>query len=112
MHYSNAHSVSACVTLYLPPLPCSPTVHPTLPSLPCCSLKVLKRSATYVHFLGGISLMQPVLGFLRGALWMGPRYRVVLVFPNGAKLAQIAELAAKGQVKPIIESVMPLEKAA
>ena len=75
-------------------------------------MAVLKRSGTYIHFLTGISLRQPLLGFLRSALWLGPRYRVVLVAPSGARLAQIAGLVAEGRVKPVIHSVLPLEKAA
>ena len=75
-------------------------------------MKVLKRSGTYVHFFPRISLLQPLLGVLKGALWLGPRYRVVLVAPNGARLAQIAGLVSEGRVKPVIHSVLPLEKAA
>lgn len=49
---------------------------------------------------------------LKGALGLGPRYRVELVSPNGAQLAAIAQLAAEGWVKPVVQAVMPLEQAA
>lgn len=50
--------------------------------------------------------------FLRGACWLGPRYRVVIVSPNGGQLEAIGKLVEEGKVKPIIHSVLPLEKAA
>ena len=75
-------------------------------------MKVLKRSGTYVHFMPHLALLQPLVGFLKGALWLGPRYRVVLVAPSGARLAQVAGLVAEGRVKPVIHIVLPLERAA
>lgn len=57
----------------------------------------------------------PVLlscSFLRGAAGLGPRYRVVRVGPNGAQLAQVAELFRQGKLPPVIDRVLPLfEKA-
>lgn len=49
--------------------------------------------------------------FLRGALGLAPRYRVVVVSPNGAQLERVAALVAEGKVKPVIAAVMPLEQA-
>jgi len=43
---------------------------------------------------------------------LGPRYRVVLVSPNGGQLEEIAKLAAEGKVKPIIARTLPLAQAA
>ena len=55
----------------------------------------------------------PILrGFLWGALGLGPRYRVVLVWPNGAQLADLAHLVAEGKLKLTVAAVFPLEQAA
>lgn len=43
---------------------------------------------------------------------LGPRYRLELVFPNGAQLAEIAELYGQGKLKPVVAQVLPLEQAA
>lgn len=50
--------------------------------------------------------------FLKGALWLGPRYRVVLVWPSGAQLATLFRLWQEGKLKPVVAEVMPLSKAA
>lgn len=76
------------------------------------SLSVLKRSGTYVHHMPTVAIGQIAKGFLKGALGLGPRYRVVLVSPNGAQLTQIGKLWEEGKVKPIIADVLPLDKAA
>ena len=49
---------------------------------------------------------------LRSALWLGPRYRVIFVAPNGSQLASIAQLYTEGKLKPTLAAVLPLEKAA
>ena len=54
----------------------------------------------------------PPCSFLRGALGLGPRYRVVLVQPNGKQLSQIAALVAEGKVRPVIARTLPLAQAA
>ncbi|KAI7845014.1 hypothetical protein COHA_001380 [Chlorella ohadii] len=76
------------------------------------SLSVLKRSGTYVHHMPSLSLGQIAKGFFKGALGLGPRYRVVLVSPNGAQLTEIGKLWEEGKVKPVIAEVLPLDKAA
>ncbi|PSC71602.1 NADPH:quinone reductase [Micractinium conductrix] len=76
------------------------------------SLQVLKRSGTYVHFMPAPTFGMIAKGFLRGALGLGPRYRVVLVQPNGKQLSQIAALVAEGKVRPVIARTLPLAQAA
>lgn len=75
------------------------------------SLQVVKKTGTYVQYMVQIEVAMIVKGFLKGALGLGPRYRVVVVSPNGAQLAQIASLAAEGKVKPVIARKLPMADA-
>lgn len=50
--------------------------------------------------------------FLKGAVGLGPRYRLELVFPSGPQLSQITELCREGKLKPVVAQVLPLEQAA
>ena len=89
------------------------------------SLRVLKGSGVFVSVLNSGWIKQRGLGL--GALsvmWhmakgkalslvrMGPRYKMILVYPSGAQLAEVAKLLATGAVKPIVDRVLPLEQAA
>ncbi|KAL4443022.1 hypothetical protein ABPG77_008513 [Micractinium sp. CCAP 211/92] len=76
------------------------------------SLAVTKRSGTYAMVVPSLVVGTILKGLLKSALWLGPRYRPVFVFPNGQQLAEIGRLAAEGKVKPIIASTYPLAKAA
>lgn len=49
---------------------------------------------------------------LKSTLGLGPRYRPILVAPNGQQLAEIGRLAEEGKIKPIIARTYPLAQAA
>ena len=46
-----------------------------------------------------------------GKTWVDKRYTVTFVQPNGEQLGIIAQLIADGKVKPVVEQVIPLDKA-
>lgn len=105
---------------------CWGTGHPLCPShrphpalsgplaacLPRCSLGLVGKYGTFVSLLAGKAVFMPVVkGYVRSFLGLGPRYKVVSVAPNGRQLAELAKLAAAGTLKPIVHSVLPLERA-
>lgn len=77
------------------------------------SMKCLKAGGTYVDPIASPKAVpKMLLGLLRSALWLGPRYRVILVAPNGKQLSELAALAEQGKLKVEVQSVVPLNEAA
>ncbi|GAB4813063.1 hypothetical protein N2152v2_000109 [Parachlorella kessleri] len=73
------------------------------------SLKVLKPTGTYVAFLARINVLALLKGLLLSSLRRGPRYRLVMVSPNGEQMR--AAIAMEGKLRPIIDRVLPLAHA-
>lgn len=89
------------------------------------SLKVLKRSGTFVSVLnsgwikehgvalaGVYMLWQLAKGKALRLFRLGPKYTLLLVQPNGQQLEEVAKLVAAGAVKPVVDRVLPLSEAA
>lgn len=68
------------------------------------SWQVLKKGGVLVSILG-----EPAAG---AAAAYGVRAAYVLVRPEASQLAQIAALVDEGHLKPVVDTVYPLEKAA
>lgn len=89
------------------------------------ALDVLRRGARHVSIVTDMpELVErhgPVLGAVRAAgrvvrfavaarLRRGVRAHVVVMRPDGAQLTQIAELMDAGTLRPVLDSVVPLER--
>lgn len=75
-------------------------------------MRVLKRSGgQFVSLMASGSLYQAIKGRVLAALRLAPAFRVLLVEESGAQLADIGKLVEEGKVKPVIDSVLPLEQA-
>ncbi len=87
------------------------------------SMKVLKKSGHMVsvlnsgwqHERGALAPLY-ILYYLAknklfGTLRLGPKYKVILVAPNGEQMAEAAKLVEGGKLKAIIDRKMPLEEA-
>lgn len=87
------------------------------------SMKVLKKTGTMVSIFNSgwvkergrtlaplFVLYQLAKNKLFGTLRLGPKYKVILVTPNGEQMAEIAKLLESGKLKPIIDRKMPLEE--
>lgn len=90
----------------------APRAAPLLLPLPRSLQVVKKKTGTFVHVMVGPEVGQIAAGFLKGALGLGPRYRVEYVTPNGAQLARLFELWQQGKLKPQLAATMPLARAA
>jgi NADPH:quinone reductase-like Zn-dependent oxidoreductase len=88
------------------------------------SMKVLKKSGTLVMVLNSGWIKERGFGLaplfimyhlaknkLFGALRLGPKYKVILVSPNGEQMAEIAKLLESGKLKVVIDRKLPLEEA-
>jgi NADPH:quinone reductase-like Zn-dependent oxidoreductase len=89
------------------------------------SLRAVKRAGVFVSVLnsgwtkgrGQLAASALTLWHLgKNKLWSavraGPRYHLLFVAPNGAQLAEVAALVEAGTVRPVIDRVLPLERAA
>ncbi|KAL4443657.1 hypothetical protein ABPG75_011394 [Micractinium tetrahymenae] len=80
------------------------------------SLRLLKRSGTYVSLRAGDTnaaiLVATLKGKLLGLLRLGPHYYSSGVSPNGRQLAEVAEVWKEGKLKINVQTVLPLVRAA
>lgn len=89
------------------------------------SMQILKRSGVFVCLLnnGWSKNRGPVMAAFntfwyvtkwktRSALRLGPRYKLLFASPSGDELREVAQLVESGKVRPVIDRVLPLEKAA
>lgn len=82
--------------------------------------KVLKKKGTYVGIFTGKTSPGAILGMVgsivgskvKSSLGLGPKYTTMLVHPSGQQLEKLAAMVDAGQVKPVIDRVLPLVSAA
>jgi hypothetical protein len=77
-----------------------------LPATPSCALAPGRSGAPSPLLSARVGCYRKLLSALR----LGPRYRLVLVEPDGAGLAKVGQLVEQGKVKPVIDRVLPLEQ--
>lgn len=87
------------------------------------SMKVLKKTGTMVTVLNSGWIKERGVGMaplfvlyhlaknkMFGTLRLGPKYKVILVSPNGEQMAEVATLLESRNLKPIIDRKVPLEE--
>lgn len=80
------------------------------------SLKVLRKEGTFVSVLSSTSILktlwQACSQKTKSLLGLGPAYKIIMVHPDGRILQNIADYLQAGNIRPVIDKVMPLEDAA
>lgn len=73
---------------------------------------LVERTSSYGPYLGTALVMKDMLCFGVGSRLAGKRVGFVVRKPDGAQLAEIADLAQSGAIRPIVERTYPLEAIA
>lgn len=76
------------------------------------SMSCLKSSGAYISVLAQIKPLSMAKGKIKSWVKLGPEYIVHMVQPSGEDMRRLVDMVEKGQVKPQVGQVMPLEQAA
>jgi NADPH:quinone reductase-like Zn-dependent oxidoreductase len=76
------------------------------------SMSCLKSSGTYISVLAQVKPAAVAIGKIKSWVKLGPKYIVHMVQPSGDDMRRLVDMVEKGQIKPQVGKVMPLEEAA